>query len=639
MIYFNCTSVFHTFIISYIMIKEFSESNEKACLIIPGHVGNLVNLVPNLKTLPFIGDALIVEESCMDLDENSILKTIQFSNIDIVFVGGMERLGMWLFRKGKAASARVIIFEEGANIINDIDKHIEFICKFGGVKGGELLSEDIHEIWKLNGTIKNPGLKNSIRVYDLQMQRYLHDEKFIKNILKYLDIIFTSREEKKLAPIIFFDTYALAACKNCDRLTEKNILRKVVEIISEWKYEIKPHPNDFVEWKYEKNYCVSHNTNVPIEILRLKNLGLNSQGEIYIAYGITGCITNEIFLLEGEPYIIFLYKILQLYGIEYPGEALLKQLHEESSDTQKKKIFFPESLAELKVILQQITGKKVLSEENLSYLKEKELLETKREVRKMYKNFISNLPDELNETSIMHMAGDNEWRILASKKILVNQSKYRIEFVFPGISGAEKHLFRWYIARGAIVKVNLEGIHCYDQEDHLVQEISINDIICLDGEIDENNWCRFNNCDSLIEFIVSQKDYFTLQKIVIEAEIEWELSYEAMLQLKNKNLENLTHIIDRLANDNEVREQSIQQLNGYLKDWEREVHNRDEEIKLLIQQRDELNATLVKEREQWKARSLEQETQVQKMGVKSKKDDEMPIKRLGMHLLDGIFKR
>lgn len=78
MIFFNCTSVFHSFIISYIMIREFPEPEKKACLIIPGHVRNLVDLVPNLMALPFIADVLVVGESSIDLNENAVLKDLIF---------------------------------------------------------------------------------------------------------------------------------------------------------------------------------------------------------------------------------------------------------------------------------------------------------------------------------------------------------------------------------------------------------------------------------------------------------------------------------------------------------------------------------------------------------------------------------
>ena len=550
---------------------------------------------------------------------------------------------MWLIGKGQENQLKVIIFEEGANIITDIDQYIEHIHSLGSVKKGEFSQEKIHEIWKLNGNMQINNADTHIRVYDMQMRKYLHDSQFVKRFLTCMDILFSQENKEQLAPIVFFDTYLLAAGKNCSRLIEKNILRKVIETISEWNYEIKPHPNDFTDWKYEKGDSVTKYTNVPVEVLRLRQLDLDLQEVIYISYGYTGCVANELFLLGGTPYVIFLYKILRLYGIEYPGESLLERLYEECEDTQKKKIFFPATFAELKTILYQITGKDAVCKDDFSVSKEKELSDTGREVRKIYNSIFRNLADELNETSIMCMDDNNEWKVLTSKKILVNQQKYRIEFDLPMTCSIDemdeeepcrKHVFRWYIARGAIVKVKLLSILCFDQEDHMVHEVSSEDIVWLDVRRDDNGWHIFNNCDPIAEFQILQKDRLPFRKIVIESEMEWDMSYEAMRLLRNKNLEDwerevhnrdeeikntiqqreeLARALECLTKENEAREKTIQQLNAHLEDWEREVHNRDEEIKNTIRQREELNATLVNEREQWLAAMAEKEKRIEEL--------------------------
>lgn len=80
-----------------------------------------MNLAPNLMALPFVANVLVIEESCVNLDENAVLQEITFYDDDMVFVDGMERLGIWLIHKGQKYHLRVVIFEEGANIITEIE--------------------------------------------------------------------------------------------------------------------------------------------------------------------------------------------------------------------------------------------------------------------------------------------------------------------------------------------------------------------------------------------------------------------------------------------------------------------------------------------------------------------------------------
>ncbi len=594
MVYFNCTSVVHTLYMSYIMTKEFEK--EKACLIIPSHVKHLVELIPNIVQLPFVKNVIVIESSD-NLLENRMLKDLCFSDIDKIFVVGMERIGMWLLDQGDTYGIKAIVVEEGANVIVDINKWIEFVSTFSDVRRDKLSPKYINEIWKLNGSLQLYGVWKNVFVHDLEMQKYMHNKTFMNKLLKYINKIFKNEEEKKLPQIVFFDNYALAACKNCSRMIEKNILSKIVQIISQWDYEIKPHPNDKTEWKYEKNYSVDHNKDIPIEIIRLQNLNYNVHEKIYISYGSTGCITNEIFLLDGHPYIIFLYKILRLYQIEYPGELILKEFFNKCGDMQKNRIFVPETFVELNDILYQIIEKGKFDENKRRDLKKKEIIDNGKEVRKLYKKIFDELPDELNETSLMALA-HNEWDVLAKNDILVNQNNYKIIFNIGTHDVEQKQdhdvseikMFRWYIAKGAIVKVNLHRIYCVNQDSDFIQNFNLEKIVWLDSEIDEKGRHIFNNCDAMVEFSIEYKTWLSVRDIVIDADIEWDLSYEALLRLRNKNLENMAQIIDQLTVDNEVREQSIQQMNGYLKDWEKEVYNRDEEIKYLTQQRDEARA-------------------------------------------------
>lgn len=624
MIYFNCTSVFHTFLISYIMLKEFPDAEKTACIFIPEHVKNLVELAPKIKGLPFVSQVFVVEEACADLNENLMLKTIPFCADDIVFVGGMERIGVWLFQNGKAHGARVIIFEEGANMIQDADRHIEFVHTLGGLKKGDLLLEDIHEIWKLNGKIKTSAKNNGMLVHDLKMRKYLHDKQFLNKFLTCLYQLFRQEEPCSLARIVFFDSYVLAACKRCSRTTEKNILKKVTEVLSAYDYEIKPHPNDWTDWKYEKDYPVCKYANVPVEFVRLSQLHANLQEQIYITYGITGCIANELFLFGTSPYVVFLYKILRLYGIEYPGEFLVEQLYEQCSENQKEKIFFPETFTELKVLLGQISGKEALKKEDFVHLKEKELEDTGRKVRKIYKDLYKNAADELNETSLMHRGGDKEWKVFVSKKILVNERQYSIEFDLPSAYGTEntnrhepwrEQTFRWYIARGAIVKVKLQHIMCFDQENDLMREIYPQDLIWLDAVRDENGWYMFQNCDAMAEFSVREEVSRRMRKIVIGAQIEWDLSYDAMLLLRNHNLKKMSETAESFWKECEEKAKTIEQLQAHLKAWEKEVQNRDEEIKMTIRQREELGAALEREREKWQAAITEKERRLDELNV------------------------
>lgn len=614
MIYFNCTSVFHSFIISYIMLKEFPESKQKACLIIPEHVRNLVNLVSDLKTLPFIANVIVIEESCVDIQKASALTDISFQNGDIIFVGGMERIGMWLIRKGYEHHLKVILFEEGANIITDMNEYMEHAETLGSIKKGELLQEHIHEIWKLNGMIWMPDQKKDIKIHDLEMKKYLQNPEFMQKLSACMDRLFVQQKKEMPAPVVFFDTYMLSAGKHCSRRIEKMILHKVVQTISEWDYEIKPHPNDSAEWKYENGFSMAPHTNVPIEILRLRQTEPDRQEAIYISYGYTGCIANELLLLDGFAYVIFLYKILRMYGIEYPGEVLVKNLYEQCSDIQKKKIFVPDTFTEMKMVLYQITGKEPVNKEES--LKEglRELTDTGRDVRMIYRHMFANLADELNETSLLCMDGCHEWKVIASKKILVNERKYEIAFDLSNICGLkDAEVFRWYIARGVIVKVKLQRIVCLDRKTEAVFEFGEKDLTWPDAQKDENGWYVFHNCDPIVEFRALQKDGKPFQKIVIESEMEWDLSYEAMLLLRNKNLEHMTQIQERLIRQNEDGEKEIRQLNGYLKDWEKEVHNRDKEIKMTIAQRDELNTILIKERKQWQAAMERKEKQIREL--------------------------
>ncbi len=644
MIYFNCTSVFHTFLISYMMLKEFSASPEAAYLLIPGHVSNLVALVPNIRQLPFVADVYVVEESCMNLEEYSVLKAISFQHTDTVLVGGMERLGMWLIQKGKAHGCRVIIFEEGANIIHNPDKHMRFIYTLGGVKKGELLAEDIHEIWKLNGVSDMSVTDRNILVHDLEMRKYLHDAQFLNRLLTCMDLLFLQEVRCKLAPIVFFDSYVLAACKNCSRSMEKHILQKLVATLSDWNYEIKPHPNDYTEWKYEKDYTVSSCSNVPIELLRLRQSADDTQEEIYIAYGITGCITNELFLLGGSRYVIFLYKILRMYGIEYPGESLLQQLYEACTQMQKKKIFFPETFTELKIILNQITGKEVLSKEEISHLEEAERSSAYRLVRNRYKDLYKNLVDELNETSLLYKnkKQNTEWEVLANNKILANRQRYTISFTFEQRVQTNDMDVRWYIAKGIIVKVKLHRISCFDENHHLVAQIASHDLKWLEAQREEHGWYTFDNCDAMAEFSIRQKQGRKICSIVIEAEIEWNFSYEAMRLLRNKNLEKMAGTVESLVKQTEENERTIRKLAGYLNDWEKEVQNRDDEIKNTIRQRDELNAVLVREREQWQTELTAKEQRMRELETvledeRKRWQTELAAKEQRMKELDALL--
>ncbi len=285
-----------------------------------------------------------------------------------------------------------------------------------------------------------------------------------------------------------------------------------------------------------------------------------------------------------------------------------------------------------------------MSKEEISHLEEAERSSAYRLVRNRYKDLYKNLVDELNETSLLYKnkKQNTEWEVLANNKILANRQRYTISFTFEQRVQTNDMDVRWYIAKGIIVKVKLHRISCFDENHHLVAQIASHDLKWLEAQREEHGWYTFDNCDAMAEFSIRQKQGRKICSIVIEAEIEWNFSYEAMRLLRNKNLEKMAGTVESLVKQTEENERTIRKLAGYLNDWEKEVQNRDDEIKNTIRQRDELNAVLVREREQWQTELTAKEQRMRELETvledeRKRWQTELAAKEQRMKELDALL--
>lgn len=601
------------------MEKEFADSTEKATLIIPGHVANLVEKKENLEKLQFVEKVMIVDSSINNKNIDRYLSSVKIIETDIVFVGGMERIGVWLLKKARQVSAKSIIFEEGAEIIHEIEAHLNLIRTLGGIAEEDIKPSDINEIWKLNGWMKSNPF--NIKQHNLEMCDTLKDAEFLNRFIRVIEEIFKREEIYPSARIVFFDSYLLSPLKNCTRAIEKNILNNLVSILQSKDYEMKQHPNDSVHWKYKSDYRISRNNKVPWEVVRLFQ-GVNDHDKIYITYGITGVITNELFLLGGTPYVIFMYKILSNYGIEYPGIDLVETLYANCNQEMKERIFFPETFVELKAILDHLTcGHEKIESEILK----KQIINEKKQANKQlcmeYNRAVKKCPDELNESGVLALV-EGTWTEIAKQQLLINQLQYELEFEISKSFKSDKSeniLLRWYIVKGLIVNVRIKKITAYDADDKILTVCSDHDVRYLNERDCVNGFHFFDDCDSQVEIWVP----IETNKLIIEATLKFDESYQGILELKNRNGQYYASVIERQTKENQSLETNIKALTGYLEDWENEVKKRDLEIKETIWQREQLNEILVNERHNF---SIERDEYIRVIEAQRKQIEEQQKK-------------
>lgn len=594
MIYFNCTSVFHIFLIAYVMRKNYKGGAEKCTLLMPSHVNNLIEYNKKIRNLGFVEAVCIIDTQNPDISVKEQVNKIGLRNTDIVYLVGWEDIGFSLLENAGMLDCERNVLEEGMFIISSIEERNEFIKRDPHYGYIDYKTSDFNAIYKLDIQEHKSINDYGTNYKNLEFKKYLNDITFLNILRMDMAKVFSNNITETDAPIIWFDTHFIQTRKMAGFSYEKKVLNTIVDVIKKYEYVIKPHPSDNITLKYSEDYNISYNANIPWEIERIMNLDISkSKKHVYLSLTPTGAILNDISIWRTDTIVMFLDKIYKNFGI-YPvyEERLNSFMH--FAKNEGIVIYRPSNLQEMKVLLDNIVGDSADNEAgknndavNMNCDVENSILAAE------YHDISKNISDTTN-IGTLYMCVNGVWHIVSSIEYL--PSDYTGEMIFNVKNEQLEKLeeiedesirFRWYVARGIIVKIKINEITCFSDSGEKTDSLDIAKVQYLDSDQEYDGWQTFNNCDALVEFSANRKLLNGNFEIRIKADIKFDRSFDGMRNLRTRNCETMSKTIDMLTRDNDIREQNITELQGHLNDWINIAKQKDEKISELERKIDE----------------------------------------------------
>ncbi len=378
---------------------------------------------------------------------------------------------------------------------------------------------------------------------------------------------------------------------------EKRILNAIVDLIKEYNYIIKPHPSDDIELKYNKGINVADNIALPWEVEKVMNMNKSARKkQVYLSLTPTGAILNDIVIWGEDSIVIFLDKVYKNFGV-YPVYEERLESFIRFAEIEGKLVYRPNNLQELKRVLRENIPDMAIVEDTLE-IDEKNIDVENKILATEYHKIAKTIFSDLN-VGTLFVYVDGLWHEIGQRKYLISEYNGEIKFEIEQSIILESCKddfikFRWYIARGSILKIKVNEI-IFSCGNRVIKN-DIDKLKYLDAEEDTLGWHSFNNCDPQIEFAVKREYVESKISIAIHADIKFDCSFDGMLRLRTRDCELLGNTIVSLTNDNAVREQNIIELKEHLNNWINMAGEREKELQDTIGQREELNAILLHER-------------------------------------------
>lgn len=175
------------------------------------------------------------------------------------------------------------------------------------------------------------------------------------NLIKIFNEVFGYKVEYSIKEkIIFFEQPLHEIDENLSSKVEL-ILKNIIMINDKIKenYIVKMHPRSIS--KEYRDLNIFKENFIPWEIIDLNNLSSDS---ILVSYYSTTCFTSKL-IFEKEPFIIFLFNICDVSDIKGVNDDLLKFVDRfQKAYSNPEKIFIPENINELRLILKDIVNDK-----------------------------------------------------------------------------------------------------------------------------------------------------------------------------------------------------------------------------------------------------------------------------------------
>lgn len=586
MLYFCSTSVFHVVIILYLFRTVYKNDTRIKKLILLDSVKGLMQIKEALEKSRLFDEIIILQSE--DGSPEALEKQterIRFGSDDIYHMFGMEPYSISLLKKSNRITRSVVV-EEGMLWFCELEKTIIDYNIRQKEAVFQIKMSDIPEVWKLGKA--DAFSADHVKCEDLQMPERINDDAFRKEFIAVLEKIF-SREDARnyYNRNIIFDSYLRQVLGGFTRALEIELLRETVNSFGNNEVWIKPHPGENDISKYETvTDKICEKSYIPWEVIHLFEWEAEGKiaPKILLSFYPTGAMIDEEFLFkEKNVYIIYLYRLYQRLGVNISDFNRFRYIEEDTRHTQN--VFLPETFAELKKIIESIHGKE-LEETRFHELFQKEQEYFLRWFIEEYQKNLSLRPLEKNITTLFGI--DNKVPEVQEELELDTTIEYE-EFEFK-VKDIDLTKYRWYIVRER--KVNIYEIHIYYENiNGERKEISRDKIHFLNRNEGQQRWIEFLDFDSCVDIEVEEP----CNKIIIRADMKFDDNYSNIVGVSRT----LTRHFGELMQA-EIRERDA---------LHREINNRDELIKDIVRQREEINVILVSERRQFEQEIIKERQQ------------------------------
>lgn len=397
-ILFKCTSAYTVFI-SVILSELYYKDNYKVLLVADTNKP-LMSFIDSFKSNIIWNEIIILNEGSFEkLDvEKQVFTILENYTIDIFHLFLYDLYSL-TFMKYMPKEAKVILTEEGTMTYQPL-KHYK--RDFEKLKENKDLSQNVNDLkmnWEridevflfeprlFDGSINKPVKK-------IDIEYLLKDYNKRNDLIDKLNKLFSYSLKNKNYEVVYFDTYL------CDRNYisldyEKYYLNNIVDVIKEYNYVIKLHPNetkDFYKTRYD-NIAINIECNslVPWEVIYLNIIHYYPNKKLILISTCSTSMYNTQIIgqhIFNNIYVIYLSQIAKNYLLD--SKALdfeINNIERFKKLSYSSKMYTPKNFTEFRKIIDSVYNQKRIY--TLNYEENSELLWIRNEYLRRY-NFFGN---------------------------------------------------------------------------------------------------------------------------------------------------------------------------------------------------------------------------------------------------------
>lgn len=459
-IVFKCSSLYTIFTAAVLCETEYKE--EETILLLSSQSNPTIkSFFYNFqKNLVFFNKIIILNEASIDVNdiEEEVNKIIKQYKVDIFHMFLYDTYSLF-FQKLLPSKTKIIFTEEGVLTYQpkknyEIESNTIYFCN----RLTDVISIDwerIDEVALYQPKAFDRSLNVPVKKINIEylVNDNVRRETFLKNINTFFG--YTPKEEDY--EVIYLDNN-LCEVGYIQPDFEKRFLKYLMEVIQEYKYIIKLHPNEienFYKFRYNnKPIKIQENSSIPWEIVFLNKMHNNTlQNLIIISAGSTAEYNSILLGRESFSNIKYI-SLLKIFGPYLTENTLISDLHNNAdifySLLENDRGYRPESFQELQQIFNNIFHK-----QNQISFNEKNEIEWLQE-RCIRKGIF--LHSTIEESELQIKIGENIYSEVAIYDY--TEDMINIQFDFKELINIQDCKFEWIICKNISCKsVIIEKIY------------------------------------------------------------------------------------------------------------------------------------------------------------------------------------